>query len=87
MSQETKLAPSLLSQKNRVNPHKASLFFTLIILSCSCIAQGEEMSGGMMRSHLKIYVVVAVLTLIFAGIIFFLFSLERRLKKLEESKS
>lgn len=37
-----------------------------------------------MRSELKIYVVVAVLVLIFLGIVLFLFSLERRLKKLEE---
>jgi cbb3-type cytochrome oxidase subunit 3 len=87
MSQETKLAPSLLLKKNRVHLPKASLFTALVLLSFSSMAQGEEMSGGMMRSHLKIYVVVAVLTLIFAGIIFFLFSLERRLKKLEEKQS
>jgi CcmD family protein len=63
-------------------------FIALIIslaASLTASAQGEELSGNLMRSQLKIYVVVAVLVIIFAGITVFLFSLERRLKKLEEN--
>ena len=60
-------------------------FLTLLALSLSAAAQGEQASSGFMRSHLKIYVVVAVLVIIFLGITLFLFSLERRLKKLEDT--
>ena len=59
-------------------------FFLSILLSLSAAAQGEQASSGLMRSHLKMYVVVAVLVIIFIGISLFLFSLERRLKKLED---
>ena len=60
-------------------------FLLALVLSISASAQGEQASSGLMRSHLKIYVVVAVLVIIFLGIILFLFSLERRLKKLEDN--
>ena len=60
-------------------------FLIALTLSISASAQGEQASSGLMRSHLKIYVVVAVLVIIFLGIITFLFSLERRLKKLEDN--
>ena len=59
-------------------------FFIVLFFSLTASAQGEQMSSGLMRSDLKIYVVVAVLVLIFLGIVLFLFSLERRLRKLEE---
>lgn len=59
-------------------------FLAAFLFSLYASAQGEQMSSGLMRSELKIYVVVAVLVLIFLGIVLFLFSLERRLKKLEE---
>ncbi len=39
-----------------------------------------------MRSSGKIYVVIAVLLLIFIGIALYLFSLDKRLKKLEQHK-
>lgn len=44
-------------------------------------AQGVD---ALFRSHQKYYVVAAVLTLIFAGIVLFLLNIEKRLKKLEE---
>jgi hypothetical protein len=58
-----------------------SLFFFL-----ASFAQGEVTGNGndMMRGHLKIYVVVAVLGIILAGLFVFLFAIERRLAKLEE---
>jgi hypothetical protein len=66
---------------------KKLIFFTFLFISIFASAQGDQVSSGLMRSYLKIYVVVAVLIIIFFGIIIFLFSLEKRLKKLEaESK-
>jgi cytochrome c biogenesis protein CcdA len=53
-----------------------SLFFSMFGK-----AQGSEES--FMRSHQKIYVVVAVLFIILLGLLAFLFSLDARLKKLE----
>jgi CcmD family protein len=43
-----------------------------------------EMADGM-RSNGKIFVVVAVLTIIFIGIIFYLVRLEKRIKQLENN--
>lgn len=62
-------------------------FLLSLILSISASAQGEQISSGFMRSNLKIYVVVAVLVLIFLGIVVYLVSMDRRLKKLEESSN
>lgn len=45
--------------------------------------QGTEMAD-LMRDNGKIYVVVAVLTLIFIGIILFLINLDRKIKRLED---
>ncbi len=60
-------------------------FLLSLVVSISVSAQGEQEASGLMRSHLKIYVVVTALVIIFSGIIIFLLSLDRRLKKLEES--
>lgn len=60
-----------------------TLLFALLF-SLSAMAQGDMPTGDIFRSHLKMYVVVAVLLIIFSGIIVFLFSLERRIKALEE---
>lgn len=48
-------------------------------------AQDMAKVPSLMESNLKMYVVVAVLLIIFTGIILFLLSLDRRLKKLEET--
>ena len=56
------------------------LFATLLF------AQGETASGGAMRSHHKLPVVVGVIGIILAVIFIFLFWMERRLKKLEEKQ-
>ena len=66
--------------------NKILSFLILTFIGLSAFAQGDEGAPGLMRSHLKLYVVVAVLLIIFSGIIIFLFSLERRLKKLEIDK-
>jgi CcmD family protein len=39
-----------------------------------------------MRSSGKIYVVIATITIIFIGLAIYLFSIDRRLKKIEKDK-
>lgn len=64
------------------------MLFILLLIGLSALAKAQEqvpsveMADGL-RSSGKIYVVVLVLALIFAGISWHLFSLERRLKRLE----
>ncbi len=58
-----------------------SVFFSLI-----SFAQGETDTNDFFKSNLKIYVVVAVLVIILTCIFAFLFSMERRLKELEEKQ-
>jgi CcmD family protein len=59
----------------------------MLLLSFAAKAQnvtlGPEMADKM-RSEGRIYVVVAVLTIIFLGIVIYLISLDRKLKKLEK---
>ncbi len=63
------------------------LFFaTLLNVAAQQNTLGVEMAEGM-RSSGKIYVVIAIILTIFAGIIFYLIRLERKLNKLEKSKS
>ncbi|MDX5321640.1 MAG: CcmD family protein [Bacteroidota bacterium] len=49
------------------------------------LAQEVEMADAM-RADGKIYVVVAVLATIFVGLIVYLISIDRRVKKLEKEK-
>lgn len=57
----------------------------LMLLPVMCHAQnGVEMADAF-RANGKIYVVVLVISTIFAGIIFFLVFLERKIKKLERN--
>lgn len=86
---QTASSPQSLSQGEGLNTKtmkKLIPFLISLLLSISAVAQGEQGSSELMRSHLKIYVVVAVLLIIFAGISVFLFSLEGRLKKLEKER-
>lgn len=58
----------------------AALFFQYTVL-----AQGDvEMADGM-RSNGKIYVVVAVIVTIFAGIILYLVRLDKKINRLEKN--
>lgn len=54
-----------------------------LMLGMSASAQNEVPMADLMRSNGKIYVVVGVLLIIFLGLTLFMFSLERRIKKLE----
>ena len=58
----------------------AILFFTLITN-----AQGVEMADAM-KANGKIYVVVAVMLTILAGLVLYLLRLDRKISKLEKNK-
>jgi len=51
----------------------------------AAFAQPVEMADAM-RSSGKIYVVIATITIIFTGLAIYLFSIDRRLKKIEKEK-
>ncbi len=57
--------------------------FTLIMSVLPVCARAAE-SADFMRSTGKIYVVVAVIVMVFIGIIFFLIYLDRKLTRLED---
>jgi CcmD family protein len=70
---------------------KGILGFLLIglMISWSSTVFGQEMGGevemaDLMRSSGKIYVVVAVLTIVFVGIILYLMQIDRKVKQLEK---
>jgi protein-S-isoprenylcysteine O-methyltransferase Ste14 len=58
--------------------------FVLMCITSTTFAQYTEES--FMRSNQKIYVSVAVLLVILLGLLAFLFSIERRIKKLEKKQ-
>ena len=68
---------------------KKILFLILLTLSnIAVFAQGntEPEMADVFRSSGKIYVVVAIVAIIFAGLAIYLFSIDRRLKKIEKEK-
>jgi len=64
---------------------KIALFIFAVISSFTVFAQnnGVEMADQL-RSSGKIYVVVAVMLLLFTAFILYLFNIDRRVKKLEK---
>ena len=56
--------------------------FVILLTFLQAQAQEVEMASGL-RSSGKIYVVVIVIAVIFIGLIVYLFSIDRRVKKLE----
>jgi len=62
-----------------------SILLLLLLGYVSAFAQSPEMDTAL-RSSGKIYVVVVVLTVIFIGLAIYLFSIDRRLKKIEKEK-
>lgn len=64
---------------------KKILFLALLFFSLFTKAQsGEPQMADTFRSNGKIYVVVAVILTIFAGIILYLVRLDRKITKLEK---
>lgn len=62
------------------------LLFLLLSLCCTMVAQAQAKSGfdNTMRSNGRIYVVVAVILVILAGLILYLVRLDRKITKLEK---
>ncbi len=66
---------------------RLGMFMLMMILSKAGIAQTQqvEMADGM-RSNGKIYIVVAVCLTILIGLFLYVFSIDRKLKKLEKER-
>jgi len=64
---------------------KSLLFLMMFFVRQSLFAQNGVAMADEMRSNGKIYVVVAVLLLIFLGIIIYLVRLDRKLTRLEKN--
>jgi len=65
------------------------LTFLLLLLLSSTAVFAQDASVQMddaLRANGKIYVVVAVIAIIFTGIAIYLFTIDRRLKKIEKEK-
>jgi CcmD family protein len=68
---------------------KKVLGLMLLALVCTTVfAQTPDKPemADLLRSSGKIYVVVATLSIIFVGLAIYLFSIDRRLKKIEKGK-
>jgi hypothetical protein len=63
------------------------LFLSFLLLNVYVFAQGNGVEmADTMRSNGKIYVVVAVILTIFAGIIIYLVRLDRKISRLERDE-
>ena len=62
-----------------------SVLVLLLLGYSTAFAQSPEMDD-LLRSSGKIYVVVVVIAVIFIGLAIYLFSIDRRLKKIEKEK-
>jgi CcmD family protein len=66
---------------------KAFSLLTLFVLATITTATAQTESPDFMRSTGKIYVTIAVLCIIFIGIVLFLIHLDRKLSRLEKENS
>jgi len=66
------------------------ILFLALLLSAYMAAfaqQNQQVEmADVMRSSGKIYVVIAIVVIIFTGLAIYLFSIDRRLKKIEKEK-
>lgn len=62
-------------------------FVLFVLYSLSVFAQNSQVPmADVMRENGKIYVVVAVIAILFSGIVYWLFTTEKRLNRLEKNK-
>ena len=66
------------------NPVKILISLTLILCSAGLANAQEVEMADAMRANGKIYVVVSIVSLILVGIAVYLFSLERKVSRLEK---
>jgi len=73
-----------------MNPYKLmKKLIVLMLLTFACVTafaqeQAKPEMADVFRSSGKIYVVVAIIVIIFTGLAIYLFSIDRRLKKIEK---
>ena len=67
---------------------KFTVLLLLILSFATAFAQQSQSveMADVLRSSGKIYVVVVTIVIIFAGLAFYLFSIDKRLKKIEKEK-
>ncbi|MGF7038703.1 CcmD family protein [Mucilaginibacter lappiensis] len=67
---------------------KFTVLLLLILSFATAFAQQSQPveMADVLRSSGKIYVVVVTIVIIFAGLAFYLFSIDKRLKKIEKEK-
>lgn len=64
---------------------KVFLAMAFIMIFFSTFAQGERVEmADLMRSNGKIYVVVGVLLIILTGLFIYLFTIDKKIKKIEQ---
>ena len=63
------------------------LLTTFLVSAQDSLQKEKPQMAGIMRSNGKIYVVVAVLMIILAGLFVYLISLDRKLSRLEKNNS
>ncbi|MAX79529.1 MAG: CcmD family protein [Crocinitomicaceae bacterium] len=74
-----------MKQQIQTYIRKTLLLFSLLLTGASTFAQNSEVEmADVMRSNGKIYVVVAVIAIIFTGIVIYLITLDRKVGKLEK---
>jgi CcmD family protein len=67
---------------------KITILFTLFFVTLISFANAEEVEMATdLRSSGKIYIVIAVIAVIFIGLAIYLFSIDRRVKRLEGKSS
>ncbi|RMG77608.1 MAG: CcmD family protein [Bacteroidetes bacterium] len=64
--------------------NKLTLLLTLFGISLSAFAQDDVEMADVMRSNGKIYVVVAVMTIVFVGLFIYLITLNKKVEQLEK---
>ncbi|WP_461452344.1 CcmD family protein [Mucilaginibacter sp.] len=67
---------------------KLSFLFLLLLSVSPVFAQGSEAvtMDDALQSNGKIYVVVSIIGIVFVGLALYLFSIDRRIKKIEKEK-
>ena len=63
--------------------HSIATIICFLLMSNTVLADSVEMAD-LMRSNGKIYVVVAVIAIIFIGLMAYLYRIDQRVKKLEK---
>ncbi|MDB5109550.1 MAG: hypothetical protein JWR67_664 [Mucilaginibacter sp.] len=71
-----------------INMKKLPFLLLLLLSFTSVFAQADQSveMDNVMRSSGKIYVVIATIAIVFIGLAIYLFSIDKRLKKIEKEK-